>query len=64
MPRVIAEELKRLVAARRVVIIDVRSPEDYAREHIEGAINLPIQRIEAGYFLDLPRNKRLISYCT
>jgi len=64
MPRVSAEELKRLMAAGRAVIVDVRSAEDYRGTHIQGAINLPLQQIEAGQFPNLPRNKRLISYCT
>jgi Rhodanese-like domain len=64
MPRLSAEELKRLVAAGRVVIVDVRSPEDYRRAHIQGAINLPLQEIELGRYPKFPRGKRLISYCT
>ncbi len=64
MPRISAEELKRFVAARQVVIVDVRSAEEYAQAHIQGAINLPVQQIEAGQSPKLPRDKRLISYCT
>jgi len=64
MPRIIPEELKRLVAARQAVIVDVRSAEDYRRAHIAGAINLPLPQIESGQFPKLPRDKRLISYCT
>jgi len=64
MPRIIPEELKRMVAARQAVIVDVRSAEDYRRAHIEGAINLPLQQIESGEYPKLPRGKRLISYCT
>ncbi len=64
MPRVSAEELKRLVAARRAIIVDVRSAEEYRGAHIQGAINLPLQQLEAGQFPNLPRDKRLISYCT
>jgi len=64
MPRISAEELKRLVAARQVLIVDVRSPDEYRQAHIQGAINLPVQEIEAGQYTKLPRDKRLISYCT
>ncbi len=64
MPRIIPEELRRLVAARQAIIVDVRSPEDYRRAHIEGAINLPLQQIESRQYPKLPRDKRLISYCT
>lgn len=64
MPRISAEELKRLVAARQAVIVDVRSAAEYAQAHIQGAINLPVQQIEAGQYPKLPRDKRLIGYCT
>jgi len=64
MPRLIPEELKSLVAAKQAVIVDVRSAEDYRQAHIEGAINLPLQQIESGDYPKLPRDKRLISYCT
>jgi Rhodanese-like domain len=64
MPRISAEELKRLVGTGQAVIVDVRSPEDYQRAHIQGAINLPVQVIEAGQYPRFPRDKRLISYCT
>ncbi len=64
MPRIRAEELKRLVAAGQAVIVDVRSEADYAQAHIQGAINLPVPQIEAGQYPKLPRDKRLIGYCT
>jgi hypothetical protein len=66
MPRISAEELKRLVAARQAVIVDVRSADDYAQAHIQGAINLPVQQIEEGRYPKLPGDQqlRLISYCT
>jgi hypothetical protein len=63
IPRIIPEDLKRLVAAGQAVVIDVRSPEEYRQGHIPGAINLPLRQIEAGNYQRLPRDKRLISYC-
>jgi rhodanese-related sulfurtransferase len=63
MPRIIPEELKRLLAAGQAIVIDVRSPDAYRQERIPGAINLTVQQIEAGSYPSLPRDKRLISYC-
>ena len=63
MPRIIPEELKRLMAAGQAVVIDVRPLDEYRKGHIPGAINLPWQQIEAGNYQNLPRDKRLISYC-
>lgn len=40
-----AELFQRVAAHRNVRVVDVRSPAAYAKGHIEGAINLPWQRI-------------------
>jgi hypothetical protein len=64
VPRVNAEELKQLVAAKKAVVIDVRSEEVYKEGHIKGAVSLPIAKIEVGEYKDLPRDKRIIAYCT
>lgn len=43
------------------VIVDVRSPSEFAARHIEGAVNIPLSRIaEAG----LPKTKPIVLYCT
>jgi hypothetical protein len=64
VPRISAEELKKLVAANQVLIIDVRAPETYQAEHIKGAISLPEAKVEAGEYQDLPRHKRIVTYCS
>jgi len=43
------------------VIIDLRSPGDYARGHLKGAINIPYENLEE--YGKLPKNKTLILYC-
>ncbi len=47
------------------VIIDVREPEEYSVDHVEGAINIPPSEIMAGSRkLDgLPKDTELILYC-
>ncbi|PWV37868.1 MAG: rhodanese-like domain-containing protein [Desulfurococcaceae archaeon] len=45
------------------VIIDVREPKSYAKEHISGAINIPASEIEKRV-TELPANKPLIVYCS
>jgi rhodanese-related sulfurtransferase len=29
----------------RVLVVDVRSPEEYAQAHVDGAINIPIEQL-------------------
>ena len=41
-------------------IIDVRTNEEFNREHIPGAINLPLQDIDT---IDLDLNTTIIVYC-
>lgn len=46
------------------VLLDVRSPEDFARGHVGGAINLPHRRIIASHIDPLwPRGTVFVVYC-
>lgn len=38
-------ELQRRLAAGRVLLVDVRQPEEYAPGHLPGAINLPLPEL-------------------
>ena len=64
VPRITVEELKKLMADQQVVVVDVRSADAYKIGHIKGAINLPLDKIQAGDYKDLPRDKRIITYCS
>lgn len=45
-------------------IVDVRTPEEFAEGHIEGAVNVPLETIGQGEIPDLPdRSRRLLVYC-
>lgn len=43
-----------------VVIIDVRSSDEYRSGHIKDAINLPLDVIEN---IDIPKEQKIIVYC-
>ena len=47
------------------MIIDVREPEEYARGHVAGAINLPPSELMAGAaaLKDVPKDTPLVLYC-
>jgi rhodanese-related sulfurtransferase len=45
------------------VVLDVRSPEAYARSHVPGALHLPSTAINAATTAALPRDKLLVVYC-
>ena len=42
-----ADELKKQMDAGSVMIIDVRPPANFEKETIPGAINVPLERLEA-----------------
>ncbi len=44
-----AQSLARKLKLRELTLIDIREPDEYAREHIDGAVSLPLSRLEAGH---------------
>ena len=59
-----AELMERLDEPDAPVILDVRSPEEYAEGHIPGAINIPYDRIGAQLgSLEDYRERDLVVYC-
>jgi rhodanese-related sulfurtransferase len=45
-----------------LTILDVRSPEEYAKGHVEGAINIPLAELE-GRVGDMTLGTEIVSYC-
>ncbi len=55
---------KMMESDKNVVIIDVRTQEEYDRKHVLGAICVPIEDIRADKFDKLPdKSKTLMLYC-
>ena len=44
-----ARSLASRMQAGQLTLIDIREPDEFAREHIEGAISLPLSRLESGH---------------
>jgi rhodanese-related sulfurtransferase len=45
------------------IVVDARSPEAFAREHIPGAINMPHRQMNEATTASLPRDKVYVVYC-
>lgn len=47
------------------LIIDVREPHEYARGHVDGAINIPPAELMSGAkaLKDIPKDTELVLYC-
>ena len=52
-----------LAAEPDFVLLDVRSPEAYARGHVPGARNLPHGKITASTLVQWPENTLFVTYC-
>ena len=58
-----AEEFKKMMKEKGVVIIDVRTPEEYEKDgHIKGANLIPVQLFRYIYLPGL-RDKKVLVYC-
>jgi phage shock protein E len=44
------------------MIIDVRTPAEFKGGHVKGAVNIPLQSLQAN-FSKIPKNKTLITCC-
>ena len=47
----------------RVVVIDARSPQAYAAEHIPGAVNIPHRTMNEASTAQLDRSALVVTYC-
>ncbi len=54
--------LKADLEAGKVYLVDVRGQEAFAKEHIPGAVNIPLAELP-GQFKSLPKNKTIATYC-
>ena len=63
-PRIDPDEAKRLVQKGKAVFVDVRGTDSFNREHIKGALEFSGGKIEKGEFQGLPKDTRIITYCS
>jgi rhodanese-related sulfurtransferase len=52
---------RRLVSGEHLVV-DVREPDEFAKGHVHGAVNLPLSELRQRY-RNLPRDRPLAVYC-
>jgi rhodanese-related sulfurtransferase len=57
------EELwQRLKRKDKLVVLDVRPPEEYEAGHIPGAVSIPLGELKKRV-KELPKNKQIVAYC-
>lgn len=55
-------DARKLVAAG-ARLVDVRSPDEYARGHLPGAVNIPVQELDRRLAEVGPTDHELVVYC-
>jgi rhodanese-related sulfurtransferase len=59
------EELKKKMENKEdVVLIEVLGEEDYSKEHIKGAINIPLKNIGLEANKRFDKSKEIVVYCS
>lgn len=63
VPRMTIDELKPLMAAGSVLVVDVRRPEEFAQGHLPGAVNLDYTRVLAEGARFAGETRTVVTYC-
>jgi 3-mercaptopyruvate sulfurtransferase SseA len=60
--RIEAAELRAELERGTVILLDVRDADSYIAGHIDGALHIPLSRVE-GEISYLPKEKPIVAYC-
>ncbi len=63
MQRIDRHELVRLVAEEGAQLVEVLPADEYAEEHLPGAVNIPLKRLGAEARHRLDPSRPVIAYC-
>ncbi|HIC8755057.1 rhodanese-like domain-containing protein [Elizabethkingia anophelis] len=61
-PKTETQKISKLVNDNRTFLVDVRTPEEYNAEKIEGAVNIPLDQIE-NRLHEFQGKKNIVVYC-
>jgi rhodanese-related sulfurtransferase len=64
MPRQIDRDGVRRLAAQGAQLVEVLPASEYAEDHLPGAINLPLRKLEEQAAAVLDRNRAIVVYCS
>ena len=62
--RVSIDELKKLMEADRVVVLDVRAAESYREAHIPGSLSVPLGELDKHLEKLKSEKKAIVTYCS
>jgi len=64
MKTITKEELKEKLNDKSIKIIEVLQPEAYEKEHIRGAINIPLKTIATEAIKRFDKDQEIVVYCS
>jgi rhodanese-related sulfurtransferase len=64
MPREIDRDGVRRLAAEGAQLVEVLPASEYAEDHLPGAINLPLRKLEEQAATVLDRHRPVVVYCS
>jgi rhodanese-related sulfurtransferase len=56
-------EVQRLVREEQAQLVEVLPPDEYEDEHLPGAINIPLKKLDRDTTSSLDRARPVIAYC-
>ncbi len=63
-PTVTGAQAQELVQKQQALLLDVRSPEEFAEGHLEKAVNIPVQQLESKLStLADKKDQPIVVYC-
>lgn len=62
LARVLPDDAKTMLDEGTALFVDVRSLTEYSKQHIKGAVSIPLNEI-VNRLNELPRDKKIITYC-
>jgi rhodanese-related sulfurtransferase len=61
------QQMEKIIAGKRALIIDARSPEEYNSGHLQDAVNIPgyapVGQI-MGALVDISKDRLIVAYCS
>jgi len=63
MPTPILYRALRRLVDEHAQLVEVLPPEEYAEEHLPGAVNIPLKRLDAETTAELDKRRAVVVYC-
>jgi rhodanese-related sulfurtransferase len=57
------DDVQRLLREQQAQLVEVLPPDEYADEHLPGAINIPLKTLDRKTTASLDRGRPVIVYC-